>query len=91
MAPLEAPRTKKEKPDAIGCKPGRCLCMESDTDGRLENSSKPHPENDHHPSQTGETGLYRYVGTLSPDQVKVANRRIRDPYVRWCERRTVSL
>jgi len=55
-------------------------------------SSKPatiqHPENDHHFNQTEETGLHRYVGTLSPNQVKVTNRRIRDPYVRWCERHT---
>jgi|GEM_PF-2286553 hypothetical protein len=46
--------------------------------GRVENSSKPHPENDHYLSQTEVKGLYRYVGTLSPDQIKVTNRHIRD-------------
>jgi len=59
--------------------------------GRLASSAKPHPENDHHLSQDEEKGLYRNGGTLSPDQANVTNRRIRDPYVRWCERRTVSL
>ena len=54
-------------------------------------SLKAHPENDHHLSQDEEKGLYRYVGTLSPNQANVTNRRIRDPYVRWCERRTVSI
>src|SRR5690625_3642895 len=76
------------EPDASWCEPESCLCMDPDTDGRLASRSKPHPENDHHLSQTEETGLYRYVGSLSSDQVKVTNRRIRDPYVRWCERRT---
>ena len=56
--------------------------------GRLASSAKPHPENDHHLSQTEEKGVYRNVGTLSPDQVKVTNRP--DPSG-WCERRTVSL
>lgn len=42
-------------------------------------------------SSDEETGLYRHVGPLSPNQANVTNRRIRDPYVRWCERRTVSL
>lgn len=65
--------------------------MESDTNGRLASSPKPHPENDNNLSQNEETGLYHNVGTLSPNQVNVANRRIRDPYVRWCERRTVGL
>lgn len=45
--------------------------MEPDTDGGLASRPKPDPENDHHRSQTEEKGLYRYVGTLSPDQVKV--------------------
>ena len=80
--------TKQEKPDASGCETGRCLCMESDTDGRLASRPKPYPENDHHLSHDEETGLYRYVGTLSPDQVKVANRPVASG---WCERRTVSL
>src|SRR5690625_7197351 len=88
------------EPDASWCEPESCLCMDPDTDGRLASRSKPHPQNDHHLSQTEETGLYRYVGPLSPNQANVTNRRIRDPYVRWCaskqrdafgKRRTVSL
>ncbi len=80
--------THTEKPDAYWCETRRCLCMEPDTDGRLASSAKPHSENDHHLRQDEEKGLYRYVGTLSSDQAKVANRP--DPSG-WCERRTVNV
>ena len=77
MAFLEAHGPQKEKPEAIECKSGKCLCMEPDTNGGLVSSSKPHPENDNHLSQTEETRLYRYAGNLSPNQVNVASRVIR--------------
>lgn len=62
--------------------------MEPDTDGRLKNSAKPHSENEHHLGQSEEMGLHRHIGNLSTNKARVTNRRMRDPYVRWGERRT---
>jgi hypothetical protein len=86
LAPLETPRKEKAKPYPIGRKSGTGLCLEPKQNGRMGHRPEPYARNHHNRISAAAKRVYLNGGILSFKAVKLTNRRIRDPYVRWCER-----
>jgi len=91
LAPLETPRKEKAKPYPIRRKSGTGLCLEPKQNGRMGYRPESYARNHHNRISTETKRVYLNGGILSFKAVKLTNRRIRDPYVRWSCLRQINV